>query len=256
MTEFYWKAGLVLLVYFLIGALGILLYLRTKGQERRQELWTKYVVYLGMVTVLHTVFCLAPPTVAMVILLTLLAKGGMETRHIWTLSQNRWWLFMLVLFLVMLGIILTVSFVMVPFLYVLVVVFDGFSQIIGQLFGRRKLFPETSPNKTLEGFLGGASAVVLTAFLLSDSGLSMMIKMVTGPVFFSVLVIAGSISGDWLASWIKRKNGVKDFSTLIPGHGGIFDRFDAFFFVLLLAGLIAVPVITFYLMIMSSFNPG
>jgi phosphatidate cytidylyltransferase len=256
MTEFYWKAGLVLLVYFLIGALGIVLYLQMKGPERSKELWTKYAVYLGMVAVLHSVFCLELPMVTMVVLLMLLAKGGMETRHIWTLSQNRWWLFMLVLFLVMLGIILTVSFVMVPFLYVLVVVFDGFSQIIGQLFGKRKLFPETSPNKTLEGFLGGSAAVVITAFLLSDSGLSMMIRLITGPVFFSVLVIAGSISGDWLASWIKRKNGVKDFSTLIPGHGGIFDRFDAFFFVLFLAGFFAVPVITFYLLMMSSFNPG
>jgi len=252
MIEFYFKAGFILVVYFLIGAVGIQLYLIKKGAERKKELWTKYFVYLGLVTILHSTFSYASPTVTMVVLLTILAKGVMETRTIWTLSKKEWWLFILFIVMVGFGTILSISFILVPFLYVLVVVFDGFSQIVGQLFGKIKLFPKISPNKTVEGFIGGSVSVFITSTILIDKGISPVTASVTGSIFFSILVIIPSITGDWLASWLKRKNGVKDYSKLIPGHGGIFDRFDAFFFVLFVAGIVVIPLVWIILTLFNS----
>ena len=108
--------------------------------------------------------------------------------------------------------------------YVIVAVFDGFSQAGGQLIGRRKLAPETSPGKTIEGFLIGlAAASACALFLGTRRGLPPARAMAFGVG----VSIVGAV-GDFGASWVKRRAGLKDFSGLLPGHGGILDRFDSF----------------------------
>lgn len=104
--------------------------------------------------------------------------------------------------------------------------------LIGRQMGRRKLLPRVSPNKTVEGFLGGiASAVVVgMIFLLVDKSLS------AGYSFFVMFILIALFSvfsqfGDLVESAIKRHYGVKDSGKVIPGHGGIFDRFDGMIFV-------------------------
>ena len=104
--------------------------------------------------------------------------------------------------------------------------------MIGRQFGKHKLLPKVSPNKTIEGSLGGILAAVLVgaAFMLFD-------KSVYAPHSFLVmlvLIILFSIIGqfgDLVESAIKRHFGVKDSGKLIPGHGGILDRFDSMIFV-------------------------
>jgi len=104
--------------------------------------------------------------------------------------------------------------------------------MIGRQFGKHKLLPKVSPNKTIEGSLGGILAAVLVgaAFMLFD-------KSVYAPHSFLVmlvLIILFSIFGqfgDLVESAIKRYFGVKDSGKLIPGHGGILDRFDSMIFV-------------------------
>lgn len=104
--------------------------------------------------------------------------------------------------------------------------------MIGRQFGKHKLLPKVSPNKTIEGSLGGILAAVLVgaAFMLFD-------KSVYAPHSFLVmlvLIILFSIFGqfgDLVESAIKRHFGVKDSGKLIPGHGGILDRFDSMIFV-------------------------
>jgi phosphatidate cytidylyltransferase len=104
--------------------------------------------------------------------------------------------------------------------------------MIGRQIGRHKLMPKVSPNKTVEGFVGGIlSAVVVAAvYLLVD-------RQVVGNYSFVVtlvLVVIFSIFaqfGDLVESAIKRHFGVKDSGKLIPGHGGILDRFDSLIFV-------------------------
>lgn len=104
--------------------------------------------------------------------------------------------------------------------------------MIGRQFGRRKLWPQVSPNKTVEGFLGGIASAIVVAiiFLLVDqtllSGYS-FVKMVVLVALFSVF----SQFGDLVESAIKRHFGVKDSGKVIPGHGGVLDRFDGLLFV-------------------------
>lgn len=104
--------------------------------------------------------------------------------------------------------------------------------LIGRQIGRRKLLPRVSPNKTIEGFIGGILSAVAIALiflifdksLLAGYSLGMMLLLV---VIFSIF----SQFGDLVESAIKRHFGVKDSGNLIPGHGGILDRFDGMIFV-------------------------
>jgi phosphatidate cytidylyltransferase len=98
---------------------------------------------------------------------------------------------------------------------------DGFAQLSGQLFGRHRIFPRISPQKTWEGFIGG--------FIITMSGLLYIRLSVISPekvLLYSILIISCFV-GDALASMYKRKAGLKDFGRTIPFHGGVLDRFDS-----------------------------
>lgn len=103
---------------------------------------------------------------------------------------------------------------------------DTFALFVGRAIGRTPLIPHISPKKTLEGaiggFLGGVIAVVLVTLLLGIPDISMPLAIGIG-----ALLAAVGICGDLMESFIKRSAGVKDSGTLIPGHGGVFDRVDA-----------------------------
>lgn len=110
---------------------------------------------------------------------------------------------------------------------------DTFAYLIGKKFGKNKLCPDISPNKTVEGSIGGIFGVIISYILLTYFG-----NTVLGlDLNYLYMVIAGVIAGiagqfgDLSASAIKRYCGVKDFGNLIPGHGGILDRFDSILFV-------------------------
>ena len=102
-------------------------------------------------------------------------------------------------------------------------IFDSFSQITGQLWGQKKILPQTSPNKTVGGVLGGAVIALFSGFLLRglyEMNWTFQLVLTTG-------VILSAFIGDALASKYKRKYNVKDYSQIIPGHGGFLDRFDS-----------------------------
>ena len=109
---------------------------------------------------------------------------------------------------------------------------DVFAYCTGKLFGRRKLAPQTSPNKTIGGALG---ALVLTTALFAMLGhwifagtvLDQPIHLVT----MGLLLSATGQWGDLVMSSIKRDLGIKDMAATIPGHGGLLDRFDSLLFV-------------------------
>lgn len=105
---------------------------------------------------------------------------------------------------------------------------DSAAYLIGMNFGKHKLAPRVSPNKSTEGFIGGIlGAVLVTAiFMLVDSTVALpygIYRMGLFAVFFSV---AGQF-GDLIESAMKRHFGVKDSGKFIPGHGGVLDRFDS-----------------------------
>ncbi|MBV1756417.1 MAG: phosphatidate cytidylyltransferase [Dethiosulfatibacter sp.] len=101
---------------------------------------------------------------------------------------------------------------------------DSFAYIIGSNFGKHKLCPRLSPKKSVEGAVGGIVGAILVslavnAFLLKEPIHLIFIIALVGSII--------SIFGDLLASKIKREFSIKDYSNVLPGHGGILDRFDS-----------------------------
>jgi len=111
--------------------------------------------------------------------------------------------------------------------------YDVFGFFIGSQFGRSKMSPRLSPNKTWEGLFGGMAASVILGGIVSK-GLSLAPwdgKLSHGLALGAVVAIMAPI-GDLCESMIKRDLGVKDLGAILPGHGGILDRFDAILFCL------------------------
>jgi phosphatidate cytidylyltransferase len=107
---------------------------------------------------------------------------------------------------------------------------DSGAYFVGKATGKRKLWPEISPNKTVEGSLGGVVCALIVAVLFSllteiNANLLSLLAIT------AVLSIFGQI-GDLVQSAFKRHFGVKDSGNILPGHGGILDRFDSLLFVL------------------------
>lgn len=111
--------------------------------------------------------------------------------------------------------------------FVLIWTNDTAAYLIGKNFGKHKLFERISPNKTIEGFLGGV------IFSCSVSYLIYIFTNLLSPLLWAGLALVVSIFGtfgDLIQSKLKRQAGVKDSGTLMPGHGGLFDRLDSVLF--------------------------
>ena len=113
---------------------------------------------------------------------------------------------------------------------------DIFSYIIGKNFGKYKIFPKISPNKTIEGYLGGTFvtlflfALIFSYYNLKDLNLFL----------YLVIIIISSFIGDLYISFFKRKLKIKDSGKIFPGHGGVLDRIDSWFFTFPLSFLILI----------------
>lgn len=113
---------------------------------------------------------------------------------------------------------------------------DSFAYIFGSRFGRTKLAPKISPNKSWEGFFGGMLGSVLVWVLISLLGL-MSVPVPMAILTGIVLGIFGVI-GDLFESRIKRSVGVKDSGNIMPGHGGLLDRHDSMLFGVMAAAFV------------------
>ena len=107
-----------------------------------------------------------------------------------------------------------------------VIIFDIFSYIFGKTIGKNKL-TKISPYKTVEGFWGGFTLSLLSSILFANFfDFNINFKL----VFFIFFIIIFAFTGDLIESFFKRRNNIKNSSEFIPGHGGVFDRFDSFLF--------------------------
>jgi len=109
---------------------------------------------------------------------------------------------------------------------------DSGAYFSGRKFGRRKLWPDISPNKTVEGFIGGILSALLVAVIFyqfTDLGTGISIWLL---LFYSIILSVFGQLGDLVESAIKRHFHVKDSGTLLPGHGGVLDRVDSWLFVM------------------------
>ncbi|MCY7409863.1 MAG: phosphatidate cytidylyltransferase [Chitinophagales bacterium] len=117
---------------------------------------------------------------------------------------------------------------------------DTFAYFAGSLFGKHKMLPAVSPKKSWEGFASGLVFALIAAWLLSNK--FPQLEMLQWLIVALIVVVFGTM-GDFFESMIKRHAGVKDSGSLMPGHGGFLDRFDALIFCL--------PFVTIYLMMSS-----
>ena len=108
---------------------------------------------------------------------------------------------------------------------------DTFAMLIGCLIGKHKLIPEVSPKKSVEGSVAGSIVGTAIASIY-------YYNIITSDINIAILIIMGLILsvlgqlGDLLFSKIKRENDIKDFSNIMPGHGGILDRLDSLTFIM------------------------
>jgi phosphatidate cytidylyltransferase len=121
---------------------------------------------------------------------------------------------------------------------------------VGRTIGGRKLIPSVSPGKTVAGAVGGLVTSMLVAWAYAHWVLVPVAQLgftPWGALLFGTLISAAAQVGDLFESLIKRESGMKDSSHIIPGHGGILDRFDSLIFVLpvayLLLGWLPLPVL-------------
>lgn len=124
--------------------------------------------------------------------------------------------------------------------FVLLWTSDSMAYVCGRLFGKNKLFERISPKKTWEGFIGGMVFAMGAGYLLS--GFYHQLKPLEWVLAGMIVAIAGTL-GDLAESMFKRSIGVKDSGTILPGHGGILDRFDA--------ALLASPFLVAYFLLFS-----
>ena len=103
---------------------------------------------------------------------------------------------------------------------------DSMAYVVGRAIGRNKLIPRISPGKTWEGMFGGLAFSVLAGYLFAYITQSSVMHWMVMAVIISIFGLLGDLS----ESLLKRSGGVKDSGTLLPGHGGVLDRFDGILF--------------------------
>ena len=135
----------------------------------------------------------------------------------------------------MMAIIRNLGLTIFTWLLIVPMVTDMFAYLVGSKIGKHKMSVNISPNKSWEGSVGGllGCLIISTIFYVIFIG-PITIKLI---IYTILLSIIGQL-GDLVLSKIKRENGIKDFSNLMPGHGGILDRLDSVLFVFLLYAII------------------
>lgn len=112
------------------------------------------------------------------------------------------------------------------YLFALVWVADSGAYFSGKAFGKHKLIPDVSPNKTIEGLVGGLALTVIVIAAVAYYRHLMGWHLV-GFVMLSMVTVLASVLGDLFESLLKRQANIKDSGNLLPGHGGVLDRIDS-----------------------------
>ena len=229
MNNFLWPY-LMITFHLISGAIWIFLINRKLDQVSSKKQWTKYFTYVILFNLIwnsiiwnHTVF------IVLGYLLILICSW--EWWNAISKSEGRTW-FATGFIVVGAGFwsFLNRTEIDILFVFFVVVLFDGSSQIAGQLAGKNPLLPKISPSKTVEGLVGGTLITIGSVILVRNS-FSMGWSEI---ILKSLLIMASAFLGDLGASFVKRRANLDAFGKLLPGHGGFLDRFDS----LIMAGCV------------------
>lgn len=214
-----------ILIFLAIGAVGMAVGNKHAEPKTRKQRWLKYFTYIIFtgVVVLGIFF-----NFIIWIAVIIVAVSFIELFKVsFSKSFSQIIVPILVFALVATGFIFFTSkfqYSFLLFIYLQVLVFDGFCQITGQLIGKRQLAPSISVAKTVEGLIGGFIFCLIAAMMSANwVRISLPVALLCG-----LITGLSSFAGDMLASWYKRKANVKDYSNWLPGQGGFLDRFDSF----------------------------
>jgi phosphatidate cytidylyltransferase len=219
---------IIVLIYFLLGFIAFYFINRKKEPLQARKSWIKTITYFFIINLVFFSIVINPIVFRYLAVIVIIAgflelfklfrESGYKMKNIFMFSTIIFTVFSFGFFVfsgMEKGLIL--------FTFMILSIFDSFSQITGELLGRKKLFPKISPQKTVEGLIGGAIVAILSALLLKS--------LISAPSFKAMLMAAGVVIfafiGDISKSYYKRKYNVKDFSNLIPENGGFLDRFDS-----------------------------
>jgi phosphatidate cytidylyltransferase len=210
----------------------------TRIADHRALLWTFFIFtplqYLLVALHWYGLFSIMIPVYGFLFLTTRIVLAGETERFLERAATIQWALMVCVYCLSYAPALLTLKprgfpdagVKLLLFLVIVVQLSDVFQYIFGKLFGRHRIAPTVSPNKTWEGFVGGVAAAVLI-------GTAIWWATPFSPWQASImafLVALMGFAGGLVMSAVKRDRGVKDFGALIRGHGGVLDRIDSLTF--------------------------
>lgn len=219
---------ITILSYFLLGGIAFYFINRKLERQKSRNNWIKYITYFIIIHVMFLSIVIKPSVFRYLGILIILAGTGELIRIFWLsgFRKKGFFLTFIVIFLMLcMGFFYFTSLhnELILFTFLILSIFDAFSQLSGQLIGKHKLVPAISPEKTLEGLIGGVLFAVASSLLirqLIDTNFLTTVLLAAGIIFFAFW-------GDLAASLYKRNYDVKDFSGLLPGNGGFLDRFDS-----------------------------
>lgn len=137
-----------------------------------------------------------------------------------------------------------IGFSLVFLIFMIIWSTDSFAYLFGRFFGKRKLAPKISPNKTIEGTIGGVFGAVVIGLIYLHFFNTLSFNLLESIFLIIVISVAGQL-GDLVESAYKRSFQVKDSGTIFPGHGGVLDRFDSTFFAMYMFQIYLAILINF-----------
>jgi len=255
------KTGTIALACF-IGGFSCYEYVRMIFHKNKKKLALSLSIIYFTIVILTTILPTSKFFLSLVFISCIaLIAGILNMFYTWIDHKKYFWLVALFYFGLPIG--LFISFVLnnehhyAPFwigVIIMIWMSDSFAYLIGSRIGKRKLFEIISPKKSWEGFLGAGLCTLPAAYFIgiyffhyAENMYNLDLNESFNTGFFWVLVasiawIIGTL-GDLVESSIKRNFNVKDSGKLLPGHGGVLDRFDSFIYIL--------PFIVFLLLIFS-----
>lgn len=218
----------IILIYFVLGGIGFYLINRNKEKEIARKSYVKFASYF---VIIHVIFfsIVIQPVFFRFVAGTIIFCAFFELFKLQKFKKDAplglYFLTIAIFSILSTGLYLFsgLEWQLILFVFLILSIFDSFSQISGQLFGKVKILPEISPNKTLGGVIGGGLCAIGSSLLLSALYDDTILKT----ILFALGIVVFAFLGDIAASYYKRRHKVKDFSNLIPGHGGFLDRFDS-----------------------------
>ncbi|TSE06458.1 MULTISPECIES: phosphatidate cytidylyltransferase [Aquimarina] len=220
-------------VFFVFGIISIyefqkLIHLKNK------RLYIIFITFLGILQVFQDQIYVIIPFLVLTIITELFLVKDLVTIRIIPMFEKRKYrtsIFYLITAIIFLTLIPSYSGQYQPIIiagaFLITWTNDSFAYLVGKNFGKHKLLERISPKKTIEGFVGGFIFSILAGYLIAV--LSHSLSITIWLIISIIMSIFGTL-GDLIQSKFKRQAGVKDSGTIMPGHGGIYDRLDSVIF--------------------------